>query len=255
MPFETFAIFDGTPLIGATPSFVAFVDAAGDAVTPPAIVEIGGGLYGFEVADGVARAYLIETGADPAFLAGCCGDVVAFGIYDTDFQPKTGAAPAFTRYADPSGAGRLQPTIAEFGGGLYGFVPNEGDREAPTVYLINTGQTPEYLAGVLEPYVGGSAPIVSNVTPAPGTPITAAAVIGVDVTDDASLRRVLVTVAFPSLGRTELAHDGDGFTQQYGLSRRDNITGGYRYALQRQGGWPASPRLLVYAVDADGEEA
>lgn len=100
-------------------------------------------------------------------------------------------------------------------------------------------------------------PVVSNVTPIPGTPITPTTAIGLDVTDTQGLRRVILTVAFPSvmLGE-EVIHNGSGFAAIYSQgSTRTAITNGWRYSLVRSGGWPAAPVLTPYAFDVKGAEA
>jgi hypothetical protein len=100
------------------------------------------------------------------------------------------------------------------------------------------------------------APEVSNVSPAPGVAITAQTPVGLDVTDNAgALRRVLLGVLFTATGITELVHDGDAFVGPYqNASARDPIAGGFRYSLLRDGGWPSSPTVRVFAFDVAGNE-
>lgn len=73
--FAVFNIGTGAPLTGAAGamSFSTYTDETGAAITPPAIVEIGGGLYKFtptfpSIVHGIA--YMINTGANPTYLSG-----------------------------------------------------------------------------------------------------------------------------------------------------------------------------------------
>lgn len=72
-----FALYGGggAPLTGASPTFEAYEDFSGGTVTPPAIVEIGLGMYGFtpaasDIANGTA--YLIDgtASANPRYASG-----------------------------------------------------------------------------------------------------------------------------------------------------------------------------------------
>lgn len=98
-------------------------------------------------------------------------------------------------------------------------------------------------------------PAVTLVSPSEGSPIIPSTNVVVDVTDNASFRRVLLAVQFGGTGAPELIHDGDRFTTPYRGSTREVISGGWRYTLSRDRGWPASMRLDVYAIDAAGLEA
>lgn len=98
-------------------------------------------------------------------------------------------------------------------------------------------------------------PTVTLISPAEGTTLLPSTTVVVDVTDNSSFRRVLLAIQFGGTGAPELAHDGDGFTTPYRGSTREVISGGWRYTLARNGGWPAALRLDVYAIDAAGREA
>lgn len=98
-------------------------------------------------------------------------------------------------------------------------------------------------------------PTTSNVQPPPGTPISPTTPVSVDVTDDSgAFRRVLVAVELDGL--TEVAWDGDTWLGHYagGGSVRDPIAGGFRFTVLRDGGWPSSPTLRVFAFDLGGNE-
>jgi hypothetical protein len=106
------------------------------------------------------------------------------------------------------------------------------------------------------PATDAIAPEVSNVSPAPGVAITAQTPVGFDVTDNrGAFRRVLVAALFPATGVTELVHDGDTFLGPYApRSTRNPIAGGFRLSVLRDGGWPSSPTLRIFAFDTTGNE-
>lgn len=99
------------------------------------------------------------------------------------------------------------------------------------------------------------APISTVVSPASGV-LDAQGAIVLDVTDtDSALRRVFLVMRIPALGLEELVHQGDRFTPTYAArSTRVAIADGFRYTINRAGGWPASPVLDVYPIDVSGQE-
>lgn len=80
-------------------------------------------------------------------------DRIAFAIFDAGGLPKTGATPTFVDYCDRDGTPKAQPTITEFGAGLYGFVPTSDDYFEGRAYVIATGSglLPNWLSGQLGP--------------------------------------------------------------------------------------------------------
>jgi hypothetical protein len=77
-----------------------------------------------------------------------------------------------------------------------------------------------------------------------------------DVTDDSgAFRRVIVCAVLD--GVTEVVHDGSTFLGNYagGSCSRAAISGGFRFVVLRDGGWPASPTIRVFAIDQQGNEA
>jgi hypothetical protein len=136
---------------------------------------------------------------------------------------------------------------------------NIGYIDSP-VYSLNP-LLPRYSGG-LQLVASGAAPtpvppVVSNVTPTPGTAITTSTPISLDVTDDAnSFLRILLAVSFPD-GTKEVAFDGAGFTARYSnpANTQTSITNGYRFTVLRNGGWPDLPEITPFVIDTTGGEA
>jgi hypothetical protein len=64
--------------------------------------------------------------------------------------PDPTAVPSFVHYVDKGGAARTQPTIANLGGGLFGFQPTQQDKTVGTAYLLDCGGSADqrYLQGL-----------------------------------------------------------------------------------------------------------
>jgi hypothetical protein len=109
-----------------------------------------------------------------------------------------------------------------------------------------------YVANIVVP----TPPVISNVSPGTGVAISATAPLEFDVTDNSGLfRRVVVKLQFVGQEAWEIAYDGDYFDPRYSVgSSRAVITNGWRYTLNRDGGWPGSPTLTVFAIDQQGWE-
>lgn len=115
----------------------------------------------------------------------------------------------------------------------------------------NTDETPLLRIGAGNS--DSTPPTVTDIVPAPGTPIGRQQIVSVTVEDAIGLRRVLLTVTLG--GVTEVAHTGEGFVAPYSLGSYDAPTAnGRRYHLKRTGGWTAPPTFSVYAFDVDGNE-
>lgn len=143
----TFTLYDadGAPLPGASPTFLAYVDATGQAHAPPTIEDIGGGMYAFTPEP--ERAYLIDGGedAEPRYLAGSTGALVAVAFYDAEGAPWEGEPPTFDHYdGEP-------PDLVQLATGLWGWVPTIGDRRARASYRIAApeGAEPAYYTGTV----------------------------------------------------------------------------------------------------------
>lgn len=135
-------------------------------------------------------------------------------------------------------------------GDLAVLTPSQGLRETNplpgTVFLeIGGGGAPPV-----------SAPITAIISPSPGTTIGRSTPLIFTVTGTVPLRRVIVTCSYAELLPEEVVHNGDAFAPTFvgPTNVRAAITGGYQYTILRDGGWPGSPRLNVYAIDTQGYE-
>ena len=124
--------------------------------------------------------------------------------------------------------------------------------ERARTFFVNTD------AGATPPPPTPVPPVVGNFAPATGTAIAATTLLSFDVTDDSGLfRRIIVAAQFPNLGIYEVIHEGVGFAPKYrgAGNLQVAITNGFRYTILREGGWPASPSITVFAIDQGGAEA
>jgi hypothetical protein len=116
---------------------------------------------------------------------------------------------------------------------------------------------PDGVGLVVEPPPNAVRPVVTFVSPAPGTPITPDSAITLTATDDvAELVNVSIDVTFPD-GVSEMIFDGDSFTPLYRAgSTRATIANGFQFTVRRaRGGWPATPTFNAEAVDRDGNRS
>jgi hypothetical protein len=117
-----------------------------------------------------------------------------------------------------------------------------------------TGTTPATRSARIftAPAPDSTVPVISNWVPTPGTTIQPGTALQFDVTDvNADLNVIVVKVAFAGGGAFEIAHDGSQLGPNYSGSRTV-ITNGFRYVLNRSGGWPSTPTITIYAVDSSG---
>lgn len=98
-----------------------------------------------------------------------------------------------------------------------------------------------------------SVPAIGNWTPDLATEIAATTPVGFDATDAHGFRRIVVYAA-TSDGGGEMVYDGAAFVAPYTGSSTAAIANGLRFSIVRNGGWLASPRLTVIAVNVDGVE-
>lgn len=96
-------------------------------------------------------------------------------------------------------------------------------------------------------------PVVTIVSPTPGSNITPDTEFVVEVTDNSGeFTIVILDVTYPD-GNSEAIYDGVDFKPFY--RRRSSVTpvaNGYRFAVRRLGGWPASPTFRVDPRDPSG---
>ena len=114
---------------------------------------------------------------------------------------------------------------------------------------------PVLVQGRIGASAGGSTPpTVTFIDPLPDEPIRRQQAIVFDITDvDGDISLVCISVEFEELGVTELAARGlFNPTDVYDLSTSSAITDGLRITLRRNGGWIATPRILVDVADAGG---
>lgn len=96
-------------------------------------------------------------------------------------------------------------------------------------------------------------PVVEDVSPPPGTVLHRSTRISFSVRDNRALGSVVVVARYDAIARADLVHDGRGWGPGY-IGQREGIPGGYRYTLRCAGGWPAAPRILIYATDEAGNQ-
>lgn len=133
------------------------------------------------------------------------------------------------------------------------LLPAGGEPSTPKPifdYIFDAGVV---IIGAATPVPDTTPPVVTLVSPTDRHVDPGEAIV-FDVTDNiGDFARILFAVAFPSLGVTELVHDGTVFVDAYAASStRVAISNGWRYSLTRTGGWPASPRARIFVTDGSG---
>ena len=102
-------------------------------------------------------------------------------------------------------------------------------------------------------------PSIAIISPAVGARILRATQLIFEVTDESGLRLVVPAVKIND--DYELIHDGTTFTPKYiDSSTREAIVNGYRYTVNRLGGWPEPEiggdlleiQLVPFVVDTGG---
>lgn len=251
---------DGAPLAGLAPTWaVCLVASTGAPASQPSIAPVGGGLYVLALPADVAGIIDLGATALPRYVLVSAADATVLAAYDADGTPLDGLEPEWAswRVAATGDDATPGPVVTKLSGGLY-RVESPPDGE---VGVLDLGATaaPRYV-GVGDELTGGGgddpvAPVVENITPAAGSPISSGTTLGFDVVDNVALRRVVVLARFVG-GAQDVVHDGDAFAAAYAPgSTRTAIAGGFRYRIRRVGGWPSSPSILPLAVDTSGNEA
>jgi hypothetical protein len=161
----SFALFDGAgaPLTGVVCSFVKYVDRSGAARTPPAIVDIGGGEYGFAPSDddeAVGTCFLIDctAAADKRRVSGAihtpAAPFVCWHLEDAAGALWTGAAPTVGVWRDFAGAPRTPPAVVSVGalGYLFAVTPSTADLSVDVAFRFDSPANAfhEFFTGSLE---------------------------------------------------------------------------------------------------------
>jgi hypothetical protein len=98
-------------------------------------------------------------------------------------------------------------------------------------------------------------PVITNVAPTPGTPISRTAMVMFDVTDETELRRVILVAKFAA--EWEVIYDGETFSPEYAAGSQVTVLvvgQSYRFRVRRAAGWPEAPSITAYAYDTGGNE-
>ena len=154
----------GVPTAGLTPTFLQYVDRTGSAVTPPSIIDLGGGLYGFKpsAVDTIAGvAWLVDNGVSvddsTRFYEGLVYQYIYPFAAITLRDPATGnvysgvGVPTVTSYVDSAGNARTPPALKQASAYFYVLNPTRSDVLAGSSYLVTSpvDATPPYWAGGL----------------------------------------------------------------------------------------------------------
>jgi hypothetical protein len=107
---------------------------------------------------------------------------------------------------------------------------------------------------------------VVSVSPDPATEtLTFTEAIVVDIRSSVVFRRIMIAIAFPGEGKTELAYAQDPaggsatlFEEPYGQSTIATVTDPgwyhYQFTLVRSPMWRSAPKLEIWAFDTAGGE-
>jgi hypothetical protein len=113
----------------------------------------------------------------------------------------------------------------------------------------------DYVAVFAPQLLDQSRPVVTVVSPAPGTQIARNAPVVVDVTDDSGTVGVVLLVRFPNFRVLEGIWDGENwgfnYTSASVKSTRVAIANGWRFTLRRDGGWPGAPTFIARGLDGN----
>lgn len=125
-----------------------------------------------------------------------------------------------------------------------------------TASLVNSSSTGRVFANLVGTGGDTAPPVVSNVTPATGGALAALDEWGCDVTDDDSgVEGVTIFRGGDGARRIEVIYETSiGACRGYTVTVT-SISGGYRYRVRSEDGWPRIPTIYVKAVDGAGNEA
>lgn len=97
-------------------------------------------------------------------------------------------------------------------------------------------------------------PVISNMSPASGTPIYPTTAISFDITDESGLFTAVIVMASFADGNYEVIYDSAQFSNRYRTSTFAEITNGYQFVCRRNGGWPSAPTFKIVGIDRTGGE-
>ena len=117
---------------------------------------------------------------------------------------------------------------------------------------------PRWVA-IVSPLPGGpgqsSPPVVSNLEPPAGSLVRPDTPISFDITDADGFSLIIPMMSLNDFTTPEpVTNNLSNFEPLYQLggSTRTPIADGYHYVIRRKGGWTATPRLIIWAVDING---
>lgn len=101
---------------------------------------------------------------------------------------------------------------------------------------------------------------ITITAPQPNTPIRRDEDVQIFIVANVNaLKRAVLAVEFPGLGRTEQIHNGTAFLSPFtaGLKQSySDVNGaGFQYLVRRTGGWPDNPLFRIVAYDVAGGES
>ena len=120
--------------------------------------------------------------------------------------------------------------------------------------LVTIGYGPD--SGVTPPS-SASTPVITVVSPVAGATLSKFTSVVLTVADTSRLRRIFTYAFYAGMDVWEVVHDGVVFSPKYRGSVNDRtvLSDGFRYTLLRDGGWPGSPSIKLYAVNVQGNGA
>ncbi len=275
----TMCIFnsDGTPNTTSTPagghSFSAYRYRDGTSpVSNPSINHKGGGRWTFtpiqaHIDAGVA--FVVDFGAlaYPRYFYGAvCGEDNPFGVVvpfngnslSGDFSNAPKLSTGRGLYTDLTGANRTPPTPFLADGSppiIWVITPSSGDLDVGILMRMGSANL-----GVIHPDSIDLRLIRGTVAPTPADPVVALVsppegaldsdgLIVVDVTSADPLAVLILTILLPGISSNEVVYRAGAFGPSYTGVRNivTTISGGYRFKVVRNGGWP--PGGVTFSAD------
>lgn len=241
-----------------------YFDRTGSVVLPkPTVLELGGGAYGALVPPehediGVIGFFDGGSTASPRYQTMVASDdnMFAWHLLNQDGTVYTGSLTghAIGLYDDSLGVARTAPAIVTVTGSfLFSASPSSSDTNITVRIDAPSDALPSYWTTSIASSSQIS-PVISNFVPQTGSQIYFTSSLQFDVTDNSGMFLYVVVMASYSSGLYEVIHDGSKFADIYLASVRSEITGGYRFSLSREDGWPGSPSIAIKAIDTTGAE-